>query len=53
MNCTSPGGKKRGYLYYRCDNCRMAVNESNVEKEIMNFILSLVEYDAVVKKYFY
>ena len=40
MNCTSPGGKKRGYLYYRCDNCRMAVNESNVEKEIMNFILS-------------
>ena len=53
MNCTSPGGKKRGYLYYRCDNCRMAVNETNVEKEIMNFILSLVEYDSVVKKYFY
>ena len=53
MNCTSPGGKKRGYLYYRCDKCKTAVNESNVEKEIMSFILSLVEYDAVVKKYFY
>ena len=53
MNCTSPGGKKRGYLYYRCDKCKDAVNESNVEKEIMSFILSLVEYDAVVKKYFY
>ena len=53
MNCTSPGGKKRGYLYYRCDKCKTAVNESNVEKEIMNFILSLVEYDSVVKKYFY
>ena len=53
MNCTSPGGKKRGYLYYRCDKCKTAVNENNVEKEIMSFILSLVEYDAVVKKYFY
>ena len=53
MNCTSPGGKKRGYLYYRCDKCKTAVNENNVEKEIMSFILSLVEYDSVVKKYFY
>ena len=45
MNCTSPEGKKRGYLYYRCDNCRIDVNERNVEKEIMSFILRLVEYD--------
>ena len=53
MTCKAPGGKKKGYIYYNCSACHYNLNESYIEKKLLNFILSLIEYDQVVKKYFY
>lgn len=53
MNCKSPGGKKAGYIYYRCDKCKVYYNEDGIESSLIDYILDLVEYDFNVKKYFY
>lgn len=53
MTCKAPGGKKKGYIYYNCSDCHYNLNESYIEEKLLNFILSLIEYDQVVKKYFY
>lgn len=45
--------KKKGYIYYNCSDCHYNLNESYIEEKLLNFILSLIEYDQVVKKYFY
>ena len=53
MTCKAPGGEKKKYVYYNCSACHYNLNESYVEDKLLNFICSLVEYDQVVKKYFY
>lgn len=53
MHCKGSGGKKKKYLYYNCPTCHLYYREDLVEEAIMHFILSLVEYDWVVKQYFY
>lgn len=52
MTCKGAGGKKSKYLYYHCSKCGLNYNEDEVEESISNFILSLIEYDMVVKEYF-
>lgn len=52
MTCKGAGGKKAKYLYYHCNKCGLNYNEDEVEESISNFILSLIEYDMVVKEYF-
>lgn len=53
MLCKGSGGKKKKYMYYNCGDCHLYFREDKVEDVLLNFILSLVEYDEVVKKYFY
>ena len=53
MLCKGAGGEKKKYMYYNCADCHLYYREDKVEEVLMNFILSLVEYDSVVKKYFY
>ena len=53
MHCKGSGGKKKKYLYYNCPNCHLYYREDLIEEAILHFLLSLVEYDWVVKKYFY
>ena len=53
MHCKGSGGKKKKYMYYNCNACHLYYREDLVEEAILHFILSLVEYDWVVKKYFY
>ena len=53
MLCKGAGGKKKKYMYYDCGECHLYFREDKIEEVLLNFILSLVEYDEVVKKYFY
>ena len=53
MLCKGAGGKKKKYMYYNCGDCHLYFREDKIEDVLLNFILSLVEYDEVVKKYFY
>lgn len=53
MNCKGAGGKKKKYMYYHCDDCKLYIREDLVEQEIMPLIMGLIEYDMTVKKYFY
>lgn len=53
MTCKGAGGKKKKYMYYHCDDCKLYTREDLVEQEIMPLIMSLIEYDMTVKKYFY
>ena len=53
MLCKGAGVKKKKYMYYNCGDCHLYFREDKIEDILLNFILSLVEYDEVVKKYFY
>lgn len=53
MTCKGAGGKKKKYMYYHCEDCKLYIREDLVEQEIMPLIMGLIEYDMTVKKYFY
>ena len=53
MTCKGSGGKKKKYMYYHCDDCKIYYREDKVEEMIMPIILDLIEYDMTVKNYFY
>lgn len=52
MKCKGSGGKKKKYMYYNCEKCRLNFREDKIENLLSNFIYDLVEYDMAVKKYF-
>ncbi len=52
MKCKGSGGKKKKYMYYNCEHCKVYYREDKVEECLEDFILELVEYDMTVKKYF-
>ncbi len=44
--------KKNGkaYFYYYCNDCKLTIKESEIEKEIEHFINDIYEYDSVVNQ---
>ena len=52
MKCKGSGGKKKKYMYYNCEHCKLYYREDLIEECLEYFILDLVEYDMLVKKYF-
>jgi len=52
MKCKGSGGKKKKYMYYNCEHCKLYYREDLVEECLQDFIYELVEYDMSVKKYF-
>ena len=52
MKCKGSGGKKKKYIYYNCEHCKIYYREDKIEECLEDFILDLVEYDMAVKKYF-
>lgn len=52
MTCKGAGGKKKKYMYYHCDNCKLYLREDLIEQVAMPMIMNLIEYDMTVKKYF-
>mgnify|MGYP007056157485 CR=1 FL=1 len=53
MKCKGSGGKKKKYMYYTCEHCKLYYREDKIEECLEDFILDLVEYDMTVKKYFF
>ena len=53
MQCKGSGGKKKKYMYYHCNECKIYLREDLIENLVMPFIMDLIEYDMTVKKYFY
>ena len=53
MKCKGSGGKKKNYMYYNCEHCKIYYREDKIEEYLEDFILDLVEYDMSVKKYFF
>ncbi len=53
MKCKGSGGKKKKYMYYNCEHCKIYYREDKIEECLEDFILDLVEYDMTVKKYFF
>ena len=53
MTYKGSGGKKKKYMYYHCDNCKLYYREDLIEDCLIEYILQLVEYDFHVNKYFY
>ena len=47
--------KKRNdtvYYYYSCNNCKNFIKEEPIEKEILNLLSEILEYDSVVGSFF-
>ena len=53
MQCKGAGGNKKKYMYYYCNECGKYYREDLVEQLVMPMIMSLIEYDMTVKKFFY
>ena len=53
MQSKGSGGKKKKYMYYHCEKCKIYLREDLIEKDIMFLITSLIEYDMTVKRYFF
>lgn len=53
MTCKGAGGTKKKYMYYHCEEDGLYFREDLIEKDLMPFIMNLVEYDMTVKKYFF
>lgn len=53
MKCKGSGGKKKKYMYYNCEHCKIYYREDKIKECLEDFILDLVEYDMAVKKYFF
>ena len=40
------------YFYYRCENCKNNIKETNIEESIKHILSDILEYDNVVNEFF-
>lgn len=52
MTCKSPCGKKKHYIYYKCNDCGCYVREDMLEDKLIEEISLIIEFDIVVRQYF-
>ena len=52
MACKAPGGKKKHYIYYKCNDCGCYVREDMLEDKLIEEISLIIEFDIVVRQYF-
>lgn len=52
MACKAPGGSKKKYIYYQCNECKTMIREDDLIDLLVNQILTLIDYDISVRKYF-
>ena len=52
MACKAPGGKKKKYIYYQCNDCKTSIREDALIELLIGDITTLIEYDITVRKYF-
>ena len=52
MACKAPGGKKKKYIYYQCNDCKMSIREDYLVELLIEQITTIIDYDITVRKYF-
>lgn len=52
MACKAPGGSKKKYIYYQCNECKTNIREDTLIELLIEQITSIIEYDITVRKFF-
>lgn len=52
MACKSPGGKKKRYIYYQCNECKTFIREDHLIEALIEEITTIIQYDITVRKFF-
>ncbi|MEG1597687.1 MAG: recombinase family protein [Bacilli bacterium] len=52
MACKAPGGSKKKYIYYQCNNCKTFIKEDKLVELLVDEITSIIEYDVNVRKFY-
>ena len=52
MACKAPGGKKKQYIYYQCNDCKTFIREDKIVELLIDQITTLIEYDITVRQFF-
>src|SRR5574344_1276283 len=52
MACKAPGGKKKKYIYYQCNECKAYIREDKLIKLLIEQITTIIEYDITVRQFF-
>lgn len=52
MKCKGSGGKKRKYMYYACEFCKVNIREDYVENKLIEVITDLLKFDEEYKRYY-
>lgn len=52
MACKAPGGKKKKYIYYQCNDCKTSIREDYLVELLIEQITTIIEYDITVRQYF-
>ena len=52
MACKAPGGSKKKYIYYQCNNCKTFIREDKLIELLIDEITSIIEYDITIRKFF-
>lgn len=52
MACKAPGGKKKKYIYYQCNDCKTSIREDYLVELLIDRITTIIEYDITVRKHF-
>ena len=52
MKCKGSCGKKRKYMYYACEFCKINIRENYVESKMIEIITDLLRFDEEYKRYY-
>ncbi len=52
MACKAPGGKKKKYIYYQCNECKTYIREDKLIELLIEQITTIIEYDLTVRQFF-
>lgn len=52
MACKAPGGKKKKYIYYQCNDCKTYIREDKLIELLIEQITTIIEYDVTVRQFF-
>ena len=52
MACKAPGGSKKKYIYYQCNDCKTYIREDKLIELLIEQIATIIEYDITVRQFF-
>ena len=52
MACKAPGGSKKKYIYYQCNECKTYIREDKLIELLIEQITTIIEYDITVRQFF-